>query len=45
MELKSANFLPSSMKAIVLYATEENYQKHCTLFSQQYVYRLHLSAL
>jgi hypothetical protein len=43
MELKSANgngaaiTFPNSMKAIVLYATEENYRKHDSWFSEAYV--------
>jgi hypothetical protein len=50
MELKSADgcdtcaSLPPSMKKIVLYATEENYRKHCTWYSRPYVHYLHLSA-
>jgi hypothetical protein len=50
MELKSADgcetcaFLPPSMKKIVLYATEENYRKHCTWYSRPYVHYLFLSA-
>jgi hypothetical protein len=50
MELKSADgkgasiTLPNSMKAIVLYATEENYRRHDSWFSNPCVNSLYLSA-
>jgi hypothetical protein len=50
VKLKSANGLggiiapPPSMKQIVLYASEENYQEHHTQFSEGYVERLDLRA-
>jgi hypothetical protein len=50
MKLKSEDgkgasiFLPNSMKAIVLYATEENYRKHDSWFLEPYVDQLYLSA-
>jgi hypothetical protein len=51
MKLKPVNgwgaevTLPSSMKTIVVYATEESYQKHHTQFSERYIYYLQLNAL
>jgi hypothetical protein len=51
MELKSEDgkgasiFLPNSMTAIVLYATEENYRKHDSRFSDPCLNNLYLNAL
>jgi hypothetical protein len=51
MKLKSEDgkgasiFLPNSMKAIVLYATEENYRRRDSWFSDPCVNGLYLSAL